>query len=62
MVIEADDSLMLIEVQEALTRIQDWASLDTDVIFSAFSVPEMGAEMRTTILAGGYESYSVQNA
>jgi len=56
-VFEADESLTLIEVNEALTPIQNWVSSDTEVVFGAYVDPAMGQEFRVTILATGHEKF-----
>ncbi len=61
MVIEGSDSLMIYEVNQAVIRIQNWVADDTPVIFSTFVVPEMGMEMRATILTTGHESSGFQS-
>ena len=60
-VFEADESLALIEVNEALTAIRNWVSPDTEVVFGAYVDPAMGQEFRVTILTTGHEKFGFQS-
>lgn len=61
LVIEGGDDLTLSEVNEAVALVQNWVDDDTEVVFSTFVVPEMGLEMRATILTTGHGSFGFQS-
>ena len=59
--VSGGDSLTLMEVNQAAAIIKETAHPDVNLIFGAVINPELGDELRMTVIATGFDSTSMRN-
>ena len=59
--VSGGDSLTLLEVNQAAAIIKETAHPDVNLIFGAVINPELGDELRMTVIATGFDSTSMRN-
>ncbi|MDO9545746.1 MAG: cell division protein FtsZ [Pelolinea sp.] len=59
--VSGDESLTLMEVNDAAAIIKETAHPDVNLIFGAVINPDLGDEIRLTVIATGFDSTSMRN-